>query len=124
MAVLGIIEAQWLGTQVNAKPGGTLKLGGVVNKPVVFGRQVGNAQMMEASEIKLKGVVTTGMSVTGTYNVGQVGELQVQCDTGQIFVWDDAFIAGAITLTAGENSEVDLTWNAGTPLETVQTPGG
>ena len=115
--VLGIIEAYWLGANVNIKPGGTVKLGGLVNKAVVFGKQVGNAQMMEASEVSLKAVVTAGMSVTGTFNVGQVGELQVQCDTGQIFVWDSAFVVGAVTLTAGENSEVDVKWNGGEALE-------
>ncbi len=116
--VLGIIEAFWLGNSINVKPGGTVKLGGLVNKGVVFGKQVGNAQMMEASEVSLKGVVTTGMVVTGAFNVSQIGELQILCDTGQNFVWDSAFIEGAITLTAGENSEVDVKWGGGAPLET------
>jgi len=122
--VLGIIEVSWLGNNINIKPGGTVKLGGLVNKPVKFGKQVGFAKMMEESEVKVKAVVTSGMVVTGTFNVGASGELQVQCDTGQIFVWDDGFITGAMTLTAGENSEIDVTWSGGAPLENAQTPGG
>lgn len=117
--VLGLISVHWLGNEINIKPGGTVKLGGLVNKGVVFGKQVGNAQMMEASEISCKGVVTTGMVVTGAFNVSQIGELQVQCDTGQTFVWESAFVEGAVTLTAGENSEVDVKWGAGEPMETT-----
>lgn len=119
MAVLGIIEVFWLGTQIDIKPGGSVKLGGLVNKPVVFGQQVGPSRKMEESEIKVKAVVQTGDVVTGMFNVGQVGELQVHCDTGQIFVWEGAFVTGAITLTAGENSEVDVTWGAAAPQETT-----
>lgn len=117
--VLGLISLHWLGNEIDIKPGGTLKLGGLVNKAVVYGQKVGNAQMMEASEVSCKAIVTAGMVVTTTFNVGQVGELQAQCDTGQTFVWESAFVEGAVTLTAGENSEVDVKWGAGAPMETT-----
>jgi hypothetical protein len=121
MAVLGIIKAFWLGSQIDIKPGGTVKLGGLVNTPVVFGEQVEPARKMEASEVSVKAVVKDGLVVTDTFNVKQRGELQVQCDTGQTFVWDSAFINDAITITSGDNSEVDVKWACGTPLETTQS---
>jgi hypothetical protein len=116
MQVLGIIEVFWGGSKVDIKPGGTLKLGGVVNTPVLFGTQVGRAQKMMESEINVKAIVKAGLNVSDTFGT-QEQQLQVNCDTGQQFVWDSAFRKEGLTITSGDNSEIDLQFVAGTPME-------
>jgi hypothetical protein len=116
MAALGIIDIFWNGNKVPNEPGGTVKLGGVRNKEVIFSRSVAAAGAMMASEISCNAIIQTGDRVTDNYGTG-TGELQVHCDTGQIFSWDDAFIVEAIEFTAGEGGNLKLMWRAGTPTE-------
>ncbi len=116
MAVLGIIEVAFQGRNIPIKPGGTLRLGGVVNSPVVFGQTVAPAGKMMASEISVKAVLQTGDSIAAMLPSGQ-GELQVSCDTGQMFIFANAFVEDAPTLTAGDNSEIDVKFSAGTYVE-------
>ena len=114
--VLGLISVFWNGNQLNNEPGGTVKLGGVRNKAVVYGNKVGNAQSMMPSEINCNCAIEAGTRITDQFGTGS-GELQVQCDTGQTFVWDDAFLVDALELTAGEGGKLKLNWNAGEPVE-------
>ena len=121
MQVLGIIEVFWGGKQVDIKPGGSVKIGGMVNSPVIYGGNVGRAQKMEQSEVNVKAIVEQGMTITDLFGSGatQEKQLQVLCDTGQSFVWADAFISGPLDITAGDNSEIDLHFVGGTPMETT-----
>jgi len=116
--LLGIIKAFWLGNEVPVKPGSSFTLGGVSSKPQVVGTNVDFSNAMEASEVKLKVAVKSGVSITGTYARGVAGELQVQCDSGQTFTWENAFISGTIPITTGDSSEMEITFGGGTPLET------
>ena len=113
MAVLGIIKVFWGGSEINIKPGGSLKLGGVIGSAVIYGTQVSSAGKMAESEVKVKAVVRTGERVTDLYPALSEQEMQVHCDTGQIFMFPNAFRTGTLDVTAGDNSEVDLTFNAG-----------
>jgi hypothetical protein len=119
--VLGIIECFWNGTSVPIEPGGSFSLGGIRNKSVVAGAQVFNANMMMVSEINVTSVVQAGQNVSDLYGIGQ-GELQIQCDTGQMFIWPNAFIVDAPDITAGEGGKIKIKWHAGTPQESVGNP--
>lgn len=116
--VLGIVEIYWNGAQVEVEPGTTFTLGGLRNTEVIAGANVFSARKMMASEINATSVVQAGQNVSDAYGIGS-GELQVQCDTGQIFVWPTAFLVEAVEITAGEGGKVKLKWRAGTPQETA-----
>jgi hypothetical protein len=116
MQTLGIVDLYWKGTYIDTKPGGTVNLGGVVNKAVIIGRKVARAQAMAVSEIDFKTVLKAGQTIMDAFGTDE-GELQVKCDTGQTFVWDDAFRVDTLNITAGENGEVAVKFNGGTPVE-------
>lgn len=118
--LLGIIEAIWQGTPVPLKPGSTFNLGGVTSEPQVVGTDIDFSNSMKASEVNLKVAIEKGMSITGTFPAGAAGELQIQCDSGQIFTWENAFRSGTIDITTGDSSEANVKFAGGTPLEQVQ----
>jgi hypothetical protein len=115
--ILGIIECIWGGVALNIKPGGTFKIGGLVNTAVVFGTQVGRAQKMMESEIAVKVVIEAGDRITDVFGASLEQELQIRCDTGQTFVWESAFRKDILSVTSGDNSEVDVNFAAGAPME-------
>lgn len=115
--VLGIIDLYWGGNRIDIKPGGSLKLGGMINTPVIYGQQVGRAQKMAHSEVNVKAIVKAGMTVTDLFGASLEQQLQVGCDTGQTFVWDTAFRQGELDITVGDSSEVDLKLVGGVPME-------
>lgn len=116
--VLGIIDLYWLGQKLDIKPGGSFNLGGVVNGEVVYGRSVGRGQKMMASEINADVIIKSGMRVSDVLNKTVEGEIQVKADTGQTFVWSDAFIKDAPSITAGDSGgSAKVTWGAGSPVE-------
>jgi hypothetical protein len=114
---LGIIRFFWGGTEINIKPGGSLKLGGVVGSHVIYGTSVDTSNKMAESEVKLKAMVLQGQRVSDLYPAGLKQEGQVHCDTGQTFVFPDMFRSGTLDITSGDNSEIDLTFNAGIWME-------
>lgn len=116
--VLGIIELFWNGSIVPVEPGGSFTLGGLRNKEVIVGAQVFRANAMMPSEINATTIVPAGQNVSDQYGTGE-GELQIQCDTGQIFVWSAAFLVDAPEISAGEGGKLKLKWRAGTPQETA-----
>ena len=118
--LLGIIEAIWQGTPLPLKPGSTFNLGGLSSKPQPVGQNIDFSNSMEPSDIKLKVAIQRGFSVTGTFPRGAPGELQIQCDSGQIFTWENAFVSGTINITTGDSSEAEVSFATGTPLEQVQ----
>lgn len=115
--LLGIITAAWGGTEIPLKPGNTFELGGVVSNAVVVGTTVDFANSMKPSVVSLKVAVAKGMSVTGMFPSGVGQELQVTCDSGQNFVWANAFRQGTIKVSDGDNSEATVEFGGGTPLE-------
>lgn len=116
--VVGIIDIVWQGRNIPVEKGAKLKLGGLKNNPVVYGRKVGRAQEFVASEIEAVTVVERGQKVKELYGVGE-GELQVQCDTGQTYTWPDAFLTDPREITGGEGGKVPLKWSAGEPEEII-----
>jgi hypothetical protein len=115
--VAGIADVYWLGQQIDVKPVVTLQLGGVVNKPVVVGRKIKRAQVMVEAVISAKFSLDKGLRITDLINADQEGELQVHFDSGQKFIWADAFVSDATTLTTGDGSEGDVKFGAGIHTE-------
>jgi hypothetical protein len=113
---LGIVDIIWQGTNIPVEKGGKVKLGGLKNNPVTVGRQVGRAQEFVGSEIEAVTVMPRGQKFKERYGVGE-GELQVVCDTGQSFIWADAFLTDQIEFTGGEGGKVPLKWSGGEPEE-------
>lgn len=115
--LLGIIEAIWGGTPIPLKPNSTFDLGGLVSKPQVVGSRVDFSNSIEPSEIKLKVAFQKGDKPLSMFPPGVQRELQIHCDSGQIFVYENAVRSGKLPVTSGDNSEIEVTFAAGTPLE-------
>lgn len=116
---VGIIDLVWNGRYLAAKKGSTARLGGIRNNAVTHGRQVSRAQEYQGSEIKAKVPFERGMRLADIWIDGEA-ELQVRLDTGQTYVFNDAFLSGdRPTITEGEGGDIDLTWSAGTPEEII-----
>lgn len=114
---LGIVDIYWNGSKLDNEPGASVTLGGVVNAPVIASRKVLRAQKMTMGEVTCSVPVEEGQRVTDSYGNG-TGELQVKCDTGQIFLWEDAFLVDPRKFTAnGDGGKLALKWNCGTPVE-------
>lgn len=117
--LLGIVDLYWKGQKIDVKPGTNVELGGVTNKAQPYGRRIGRSQSMMESKITVKAIIPKGMVVTDLFKSDDEGELQVHCDTGQKFVWPDAFIEGTIKITSGDSSEADVNFAGGVPVEIV-----
>jgi hypothetical protein len=116
--VLGIVDIVWLGRNVRVEKGAKFKLGGVMNKAVVFGRSVGRAGEFMPSEIEAVTALERGQRMNDLYR-NEEGELQVICDTGQSYVFPDAFLTDLREVTGSEGGKVSLKWSAGDYEEIV-----
>lgn len=114
--VLGIVDIVWQGRNIPVEKGAKLKLGGIMNKAVDYGRKTGRSQEYKGSEIEATTVLERGQKFKELYGVGE-GELQVQCDTGQVFVFSDAFLTDQREFTGGEGGKVSLKWSGSEPEE-------
>lgn len=115
---LGIVDISWRGVRVPVEKGAKVKIGGIQNNAVVFGRQVGRAEEYAASEITATTHLARGQKFKDLYMPGE-GELQVICDTGQTYVWSDAFLGERPEMTSGEGGKIEMKWMAGEPEELI-----
>ncbi len=113
---LGLITVIWNGVNVPIEKGGTVTLGGLVQKAVITGTTVDYANEMEASEVKVTSRVRRGDALLTMFAAG-TGELQVQADTGQTYVWPDAFLDQLLRFTGDDGGKLSLGWKAGIPQE-------
>lgn len=118
MQTLGIIDLVWKGQKLAVEKGAKVRLGGIKNNPVPYGRQVGRAQEFEQSEITATIPLKKGQRIGDIFSTDE-GELQVLCDTGQTFVWPDAFIMNRPEMTGGEGGKIEAKWAAGEPEEII-----
>jgi len=111
---LGIIDITWKGLNMQVvSKGAKLKLGGIRNNTVNFGRTTARAQEYANSEVTATVHLRKGQSYGSIFNVEE-GELQVICDTGQTFVFPEAFLTDEHPdITSGEGGEISLKWAAG-----------
>lgn len=114
---LGIIRVFFGGNELTIKPGGTVRLGGVVSRPQVAGTEVFRSEAMMESEITVQVMLERGQRLTDLIPANLEQELQVHCDTGQTFVFPSAFRKETLTITAGDTSQVEVIFAAGTPVE-------
>lgn len=114
---VGIIDIVWRGTKIPVEKGAKLRPGGTKNNVVVAGRRVFRAEEFQQSEITGTTVLQRGQRFSDLYGTGE-GELQCLLDTGQTFVWTDAFLSGdRPEITGGEGGKVQMVWSAGEPEE-------
>ena len=109
---LGIVDLVWRGRKLATEKGAKLMLGGIKQNPVIAGRQVHYAGEMEASTVNATILLERGLRMTELWTVGY-GELQVLCDTGQSYVFPDAFLTNRPNATGGEGGKVEMEWAAG-----------
>jgi hypothetical protein len=118
MPVLGLIQLNWRGQDVPIEKGGKVKLGGIMQKPVVTGQTVDPASEYEGSEINAVTKMSTGMDVVALFASGQ-GPLVIKCDTGQTYSWPDAFLGVLAEFTAGDGGKIPLKFHGGTPTQVI-----
>jgi hypothetical protein len=111
--LLGIIDVVWRGQKIATEKGAKLRLGGLKNNGVIMGRQIGRAQEMEASEVTVTTNLKRDQRILDLWGAGQEGELQVLCDTGQTYVFPDAFLTNRPEMTGGEGGKIEMVWMAG-----------
>lgn len=113
---LGIMELVWRGAKIPVEKGAKVTIGGRKNNVVLASGQVHRAEEMVASEITATTILRRGQRATEIFATSE-GELQVLCDTGQSFIWSDAFMTDRPSFTGGEGGKVELKWAGGEPEE-------
>lgn len=114
--VLGIVDIVWRGRNIPVESGAKFKKGGVQSKAVPYGRKAGRADEFVVSEITAVTNLERGQRLGNLLARGE-DELQVVCDTGQTFVWLDAFLGELPEVTGGEGGKIELKWFGGEPEE-------
>ncbi|MDL2401251.1 phage tail tube protein [Rhizobium mayense] len=116
--VLGIVDITWNGVNVPVEKGAEFRPGGIKNNSVTYGRKTARAQEYQGSLITATTNLEKGQSWSSLYGTNKEGELQVICDTGQTYVWEDAFLSGDIpNITGGDGGKIKLQWEGSTPTE-------
>lgn len=114
---LGVIDIVWRGVALDIEKGAKVKLGGWKQNVVLVQGKTKRAREYEASEITATTVVNRGQDPNDLWADGE-GELQCNCDTGQSFIFPDAFLTNRPNMTGGEGGKSELAWAAG-PAETL-----
>jgi len=114
---VGIVDIVWRGQTLDVEKGAKARIGGIKNNVVIMNRKVGRAQEFQDSEVSATVNLARGQSAVKLFDPGE-GELQVKCDSGQTYIWTDAFLSGdRPTFTGGEGGKIELKWSGGEPEE-------
>ena len=116
--VLGIVDIIWRGRNIPVEKGAKIKVGGIKNNAVTYGRKVARAQEFEGSEVTATTNLEKGQRYGNLWDAGE-GELQVVCDTGQTFTFNDAFLTDHPDITGGEGGKIELKWAGSAPEEVL-----
>lgn len=116
MQTLGIVDIVWRGRNIPVEKGAKIRVGGIKNNVVTYGRKAARAQEFEASEVTATTNFERGQRFGNLWDPGE-GELQVVCDTGQTFVFGDAFLTDRSEITGGEGGKIELKWAGSAPEE-------
>jgi hypothetical protein len=117
--VLGLVQVNWNGSNIPVEKGSKVKLGGLLQKPVITGSQVDYTTEYDASEVTVVTTLKKGDALYSIFTPG-AGPLIVTCDTGQTYSWGDGFITNLPEFTAGDGGKVSIKWNASQAVELVQ----
>jgi hypothetical protein len=113
---LGIVDFYWGGRKVDIKDDGSFSRGGMVNTEIVVGRQVKRSQKMVPFTANITTVLEDGQ-VLGDIFPGDAAEVQIHCDTGQVFVSPSAFITDDLEVSWGGSSGIKVTIKGDAALE-------
>ena len=116
--VLGIVDIIWRGRNIPVEKGAKIKVGGIKNNAVTYGRKVARAQEFEGSEVTATTNLEKGQRYGNLWDAGE-GELQVVCDTGQTFTFNDAFLTDHPDITGGDGGKIELKWAGSAPEEVL-----
>lgn len=109
---VGIIDLVWRGKRISVEKGAKVKLGGIQNKTVEYGRGAARSQEFVASTVECTTILLKGQKASDLYTTEE-GELQVQMDTGQTIVAYAAWMTDRPDVTGGEGGKVPLKWAFG-----------
>ena len=116
---LGIVTLTWQGTKIKVNQGSEVRFGGLEAKPVVTGTSIDYANEMKDGQVNATSVLTRGQQLLPIWALG-AGELQVQCDTGQSYIWPDAVLSNTGNFNAnGKGGAVKLQFIVGVPQEVL-----
>lgn len=118
MAVVGIVQAFFLGVEIPLMTGSTFDRGGIVNDPKVVGRRVVRSRKMKETVVKLKVALEDGASLDTFFPEDVEGEFQFECDTGQTYTINPAFVSDSQTISDGGGG-VDVSIAGGSAQEVV-----
>jgi hypothetical protein len=117
-AVVGIVKAFFLGEEIPLMQGSTFDRGGVINTPVIVGITVKRARKMKETAVKLKVALENGASLDKYFPPDAEGEFQYECDTGQTYTMESAFVSESQTINDGGGG-VDVSIAGGIATEVV-----
>lgn len=114
--VLGIVDFYWGGQKIAIKDDGTFARGGMVNTTQVVGRKIKRSQKMVAFTATITAVLEKGVPMSSLFP-GDEAEVQIHCDTGQIFISPAAFVVEDQEVSWGGNSGIKVTINGDAAVE-------
>ena len=109
---VGIIDIVWRGKRIAVEKGSKVKLGGIQNRTVEYGRGAARSQEFTSSTVECTTILLKGQKASDLYTADE-GELQVQMDTGQVIVAHAAWMTDRPDITGGEGGKVALKWAFG-----------
>lgn len=116
---LGIISIIWGGTTINCdSKSSSFSIGGIISTPVVAGNQITYGQSVKAPAVKAKFPLTKGMSLFSLRALNGT-EMQVQCDSGQKYIINGAFLTNDQNVTGAPGSNVSAEWSGQPATEVV-----
>ncbi len=116
---LGVIKLVWGGTTINVdSKAASFNRGGLVATAVVAGNQISQSLNTVAPKVTAKFPLLKGMSIDGLKALNG-SELQIECDTGQKYVMNGAFLVGDPKITGGPGSNVSADWSGQPALEVL-----
>lgn len=117
--VLGVIDYVWRGVSYDAEKGSTVTLGGYKQDPIEVSGKTHHARVYEKSEASFTTVLKRGQKLSTLFAPGE-GELQCNCDTGQSYIFPDAFVTNRPKMTGGEGGKIEVMFAAGSGWQELQ----
>lgn len=111
---LGVIDMVWRGVALDVEKGAKVIIGGWKQNPVLVQGKTKWAREYVASEITAMVPLNRGQDPNVLWAGGE-GELQCNCDTGQSFIFPDAFLTNRPDMTGGEGGKMEVKWAGGIP---------
>ena len=104
---LGIVDLVVNGTKIDTEKGASFMSGGLIQNPVVAGRQLHVSGEWKEGMVECTTVLKAGQLPSSLYMTGPL-EIQAQCDTGQSIVWSGYQVGERPKFTGGEGGKVAL----------------